>query len=152
MSTYKTLTVRQPWAQALIHGNKRIENRSRPMHYRGPLLIHAGKCDPRDHELELPDGTTANRLDLTFGAVIGIVDVVDCVAMTDPKVTDDPYASGPHCIITTNPRALATPIPAMGKIGLWPIDLPDDVAFTPTERSAFCKRVDRELARIIAAK
>ena len=39
----KALTVLQPWAWALIHGPKRIENRSWATYYRGPLVIHAGK-------------------------------------------------------------------------------------------------------------
>ncbi len=37
----KTLSVRQPWAWALVEGWKPIENRSRRTHHRGPLNIHA---------------------------------------------------------------------------------------------------------------
>jgi len=36
------LSVRQPWAWLIVSGLKDIENRPRPTHYRGPLLIHAG--------------------------------------------------------------------------------------------------------------
>jgi ASCH domain len=43
----KALTVRQPWAWAIIYGGKDIENRRWRTAYRGPLLIHAGKAaDP----------------------------------------------------------------------------------------------------------
>jgi hypothetical protein len=38
----KALTVQQPWAWAIIHGTKRIENRTTAWKYRGPLAIHAG--------------------------------------------------------------------------------------------------------------
>lgn len=44
----KALSIRQPWAWAILHAGKRIENRSRAdgrmptmCLYRGPLLIHA---------------------------------------------------------------------------------------------------------------
>jgi hypothetical protein len=38
----KAMTVQQPWAWAIIHGGKNIENRSTIWSYRGPLAIHAG--------------------------------------------------------------------------------------------------------------
>lgn len=40
----KALTVRQPWAWAIIHGGKDVENRTRNIAgaYRGPVAIHAG--------------------------------------------------------------------------------------------------------------
>ena len=38
----RCLTVRQPWAWAIVAGLKSIENRSRRTTHRGPLLIHAG--------------------------------------------------------------------------------------------------------------
>lgn len=44
----KALSIRQPWAWAILHAGKRIENRERKdgrmpslCSYRGPLLIHA---------------------------------------------------------------------------------------------------------------
>lgn len=42
----KAITVRQPWAWAIMHGGKDIENRSRNIagKYRGPVVIHAGKA------------------------------------------------------------------------------------------------------------
>lgn len=40
----RVLTVRQPWAWAIIHGGKDVENRSRSLGpYRGPVLMHAGR-------------------------------------------------------------------------------------------------------------
>ena len=41
----RVLTVRQPWAWAIIHGGKTIENRSRNVagKYRGPVAIHVAK-------------------------------------------------------------------------------------------------------------
>jgi hypothetical protein len=39
----KALSLWQPWASAIAIGSKRIETRSWPTNYRGPLLIHAAK-------------------------------------------------------------------------------------------------------------
>lgn len=58
-SEHRLLTVREPWASAIIFGDKNIENRSQgfPKKYRGPLWIHASKewsergaFDPRIRE------------------------------------------------------------------------------------------------------
>ncbi len=38
----KALSVRQPFAWAIVHGGKDVENRSWATSYRGPVLIHAG--------------------------------------------------------------------------------------------------------------
>ena len=38
------LTVRQPWAWAIIQVGKDVENRSWPTKHRGPLLIHVGSA------------------------------------------------------------------------------------------------------------
>lgn len=44
MSEMRILTVRQPWAWAIIHGGKDVENRVRNIagDYRGPIAIHVG--------------------------------------------------------------------------------------------------------------
>jgi hypothetical protein len=39
----KTLSIRQPWAWAILHAGKCLENRSRTASYRGPLLLHAAR-------------------------------------------------------------------------------------------------------------
>jgi len=38
----RAITVKQPWAWAIAHGGKTVENRSRGTRHRGLLLIHAG--------------------------------------------------------------------------------------------------------------
>ena len=48
----RALTIRQPWAFAVVHGGKRIENRSKPTRYRGPLAIHAGAYSRWDKDGE----------------------------------------------------------------------------------------------------
>jgi hypothetical protein len=53
----KCLSIRQPWAWAILHGGKRIENRTWNTTYRGPILLHAGKgVGTRQEFTEAVDG------------------------------------------------------------------------------------------------
>ncbi|MBE9001406.1 ASCH domain-containing protein [Nostoc sp. LEGE 12447] len=46
----KAISVRQPWAWAIIYALKDIENRGWPIHYRGDILIHAAKtCTKKEY-------------------------------------------------------------------------------------------------------
>lgn len=49
MSEMRIMTVRQPWAWAIIHGGKNVENRVRNIAgaYRGPVAIHVAKTEDR---------------------------------------------------------------------------------------------------------
>lgn len=93
----RILTVRQPWAWAIIHGGKDIENRVRNIvgDYRGPVAIHVAiakaafqrsETTPH-HEKPLGAMMRANR-DIVAegetwpwyenrGAIIGVVDLTD---------------------------------------------------------------------------
>jgi hypothetical protein len=116
----RALTVCQPWAWAIIHGMKRIENRTWRTDYRGPLAIHAGKSRAwlKPHDTILPDGSHhPPASELIFGAIVGMVDVIDCIPLASCR--DDPFAFGPYCWILHNPRPLAVPVPCAGHLGLW---------------------------------
>ena len=127
----KTLTVRQPWAWAIIHGSKRIENRSRPTKYRGPLLIHAGQTRAEfkdsDYSQLMPGLPPVD--DLPFGAIIGVVDVIDCLPVED--VEAGPFVEGPWCWMLKDPRPLG-PIPWRGQLGLFEADPPELQGVSPS--------------------
>lgn len=92
----KALTVKQPWAWAIIHGGKDVENRSRKTNYRGKLCIHAGLGYSPEAEGEEVMQTAwrgeaqvaverdnmgplrKQDLFLEYGHVIGTIDVVGC--------------------------------------------------------------------------
>jgi hypothetical protein len=102
------LTVRQPWASAIIYAGKDVENRSWSTRYRGRLYIHAGMAlEPDD---VLPPGTPVPR-----GAVIGYATLTDCVRDSASQWAE----SGIWHWLLTDPVPLAEPIPARGKQGLW---------------------------------
>ncbi len=115
------LTVRQPWAWVIFTG-KDIENRTWATSYRGPLAIHAGKGMTRAeyasaatwirHHVgrEIPAMET-----LTRGAVLGTVELLDCVTESDSPWFD---GSG-YGWQLASPRLLPEPVPATGAQGLW---------------------------------
>lgn len=134
----KALTVRHPWAWAIIHGGKDVENRSRPTKYRGLLHIHAGKAMDFDaftfpaleaaEERYLWKGVAGvfgelNQIDLsTCGDVIGTVEVTGChdwrecgpgEGMCSAWAMEDYY----HWELS-NPQPIET-YAATGKLGIW---------------------------------
>ena len=105
----RAITVRQSWASLIVQGVKRVENRSRSTSHRGLLAIHAGLTDARGER----------DPQLVYGAVIGTVEVIDCVRIEDlPAELRDQYATGPWCWVLADPH-LIEPIPARGQISLW---------------------------------
>jgi hypothetical protein len=113
----KAITVCQGWAEAIMTGGKDVENRKWETQYRGDIFIHAGKSTKFLKEsqqayqrmgLIFPD-------EIIFGALIGIVTIVDCV-------TDHPSRwarPDGYQFVLENPRKLASPIYCPGQIGIW---------------------------------
>lgn len=90
----KAISIRQPFAWAIVHANKRIENRARrgAPSYRGPILIHAAKgCARAEYEdgADAIDYATAGRLRcpplqlLYRGGFVGRARLVEVVRTTD---------------------------------------------------------------------
>ena len=106
------LSVRQPYAWAIIEGIKDVENRAWSTNIQGRIFIHAGKN--RD-ELEWGiDNLKKHRVknipeaeDLIFGAIIGSVEIVEGVQRSGSPW----HASGKWGFILRNPIALPRPIP-----------------------------------------
>ncbi|QGN24630.1 ASCH domain-containing protein [Elizabethkingia anophelis] len=82
----KALSIKQPFASLITLGIKPIENRTWRTNFRGRIYIHASS--PRKFDIALTDDQTRGALpvlekafkgELPFGAIIGEVDIVDCV-------------------------------------------------------------------------
>lgn len=104
----KALSVQQPYANKIIFNGKDIENRTRRTHFRGTVAIHAS--------LRLHPNATKNHKQLARGAIIGVVDVIDCVDVHRSK-----HFFGPYGYVLKNPRPLAKPVPCKGALGFWQI-------------------------------
>lgn len=129
----KALSVRQPWAWAIIHAGKDVENRSwqavnHGLTVRGPIAIHASAgMTRRDYEntAEFMAGlgiTCPPASELLRGGIIGQVEVVDVV-----KDYGSRWFFGPRGLILRNPVPCEF-IPCKGCLGYfnWRNHLTDD--------------------------
>lgn len=116
------ISVRQPWAWAIIYAGKSLENRSpqaisymKPVE--GPRCIHASKGmtryeyeDARDYMRKLGIECPAPA-DLLRGGIIGTVEVTGYVTRSS-----NPWFFGPRALVLANPRSCDF-IPAQGALG-----------------------------------
>ncbi len=121
------LSVRQPWAWAIIHAGKDIENRSwqavnHGLRRRGRVAIHASKGMSKDEyegarafineilatagKLECPAA-----IDLLRGGIIGSVDVTDVVSDSDSL-----WFMGPRGLVLRDPAPCLF-VPSVGALG-----------------------------------
>lgn len=126
----KAVTVQQPWAWAIVHGGKDVENRTQAWSYRGPLAIHAGKrlsergCNviPSIIDAEAVPGVmdAYTRAELVYGAIIGTVELVEVHPAHEGCCESWWGEQGPrhHHLVLADPRPLE-PIPCRGALGLW---------------------------------
>lgn len=136
MTGLRGISVRQPYAEAVASGAKRVENRSRPVRWSGEVAIHAGLAWHRDGDrdsriLVLPG---VGR-DLPRGVIVAVAQIVDChlaVSSDHTAVCCEPW--GMHTynhqpawhIVLDQIRRLPRPVPCKGLLTIgWPV--PADV-------------------------
>lgn len=88
------LSIRQPWAWAILNAGKDIENRSWRTSRRGRIALHAGRGMTLDEytdcfrtwmaigrEFDFPDSGNVfpSSANLERGGIVGTADLVDCV-------------------------------------------------------------------------
>lgn len=158
----KAFTAYQPYAHAIVAGLKQYETRPRRTNIRGRVAVHAAKKDAwRSGVLEkgiVPEieallseqqGTGNRAAHLDYGAVVGTVEIVDCVPVEEladklnplEKVLGD-YSPGRFAWVLKNPVMFDTPIPARGQQGWWNWD----------ERPAEIAQKIKQEIRIAAAR
>jgi hypothetical protein len=110
------LTVRQPWAWAIIHAGKDVENRGWTPRRTGRLLIHAGKGVDKDafgalaaFGIEVPAEAAAG------GLIIGAVEVTGW-ARDSPSRWAVP---GQWHWLLADPRPAARPLPCRGWLNVF---------------------------------
>ena len=82
----KALSIKQPWASLIAHSIKDIENRTWKTNFRGRIYIHTSAQKTKGMLALLNKGQVeeirrVSILDFDFptSAIIGEVDIVDCV-------------------------------------------------------------------------
>lgn len=135
----KTLTICQPYAELICLSDddsraKRVENRTWYCAHRGPMLIHAGKS----RKFLNGDNYGLSVDQMAFGALIGLVEVRDCVKIirmetgllvpdqakrTWPWLVTHEHAEGPYGIILAECRRFKRPVPYRGKQALFEVPM-----------------------------
>lgn len=114
------ISVRQPFAEAIVRGLKDIENRSWSTNFRGKLYIHASRSRAmfRDN-LEYVEDVSGVALDedaLVYGAIIGSVHLVDCV--TEHR---SPWFVGDFGFVLQRPSRIKVPLAFIANTGIRPV-------------------------------
>jgi hypothetical protein len=140
MPEMRAVTVKQPWAWAIAHGGKAVENRSSGFSYRGLLAIHAGmtwsergETDPRVYEAA--HAQCVGRRNMPFGAFLAVAELVDvhpdagcCRPWGESSYTEagGRVRTAVHHLVLEDIRPLTDPLPCRGMLGLWRV--PMDIA------------------------
>ncbi len=121
----QALSIRQPWAWAVVYAGKPLENRSwggwnaPQTKFRGPFCVHAG-MGMTMAEYEEAATFMAHRCkiavppadELVRGAIIGTAVVTGWV-----RTSQNPWFMGPGALVLEMAEALAEPIPCSGALG-----------------------------------
>jgi hypothetical protein len=94
----RAFSVRQPYAEQIMRGEKKIEYRSILTHVRGRVYVYASNTPGPLEEYEAMD---AKPGDFPTGVIVGTVEIVDCKKPTWKKEY--------HWLLA-NPRRLKKPI------------------------------------------
>lgn len=108
------LTLWQPWASAIAHGGKDIENRPWPCpdaHLGTRIAIHAGKHYDangayyvRERWPEMP-----SKQEIPYGAIVSVVTVARLERCSRDLARVNAWAFGPWCWLLTDITPLETP-------------------------------------------
>lgn len=109
MSNMKALTVRPEWADKIMSGEKRIENRSWGQNVRGEIAIHSG------------------RPVMQILGTVDVIDVIDKKEALERYPEQATFISGPLCWVLESPQKV-NPISCRGKLGLWSFGVSPDEA------------------------
>lgn len=122
----KTLSIRPPWAWAMLHLGKRIENRTWDTRHRGPILIHAGKSvTADDYEYMIRHCSRMGmkppaKADFLKGGIVARANLVDIVE----KSRDPWFVKGCFGWVLEDLEPVDF-FPVNGKLGLyetpWPV-------------------------------
>lgn len=121
------LSIRQPWAWAIMNAGKDIENRSWETLRRGPICIHAAKGMTKDefngfvrtiHSVSLvrpfpPGASVPLASELARGGIVGVAEIVDCVTQSE-----SPWFFGRYGFVLGNVQSVDF-IPVKGALGFF---------------------------------
>lgn len=114
------ISIRQPWAWAILHAGKDIENRDWPTKFRGPVCIHAAKgCTKEEYHwaaqtiAQISGKSVPNLHALDRGGIVGVAEITDC-ACPHPS----PWFFGHFGFVLANVRPVPF-VPVRGALGIF---------------------------------
>ena len=119
----KALSLKQPFAELILQGKKKIELRKWNTKFRGKFLIHASKIPDKKNMLKF------NLNNLPLGFIVGEAELIDVkkyensIEFSKNKnlhLADSSW--GKYGFVLKNAKRI-TPIPAKGKLNFWEFDL-----------------------------
>lgn len=117
----KALSIKQPWAWAIINKGKDIENRTWNTKFRGAFYVHAGKTiDKSAPSWLLKEFYKANldgRDSASMGGIVGYVELTDVVTESKSK-----WFQGPIGFKIKNPMPMVF-VPMKGQLGFFEVKL-----------------------------
>ena len=125
----KGISIRQPWVYAIFHLGKDIENRDWPTNVRGRVAVQASATmawyDYEEaHQWIFQNGcpgfSVPPKDQYTLGAIVGTVEIADCVSNSDSS-----WFVGEYGFVLRYPILLPEPIPFKGMLGFW--EVPKDI-------------------------
>lgn len=136
VGTMRALSLHQPWASAVVYGLKVYETRPWRTSFRGLLVIHAAKTTDAHYANVFASEYPALRGALPSGAMLGIVELMDCVPVEQIRDRLSPqerrfgnYQNGRFAWKFRLVERFAEPYPARGQQGFFAWTRP---ALTPT--------------------
>ena len=141
----KAITLTAPWAWAVAHAGKDVENRTRrcPSLLGERIAIHAGvapatkfAANQQRHAIEwMKSGLIDRTPVMSYGSIVAVATVIgwcgkswvwdqrwlDVVGLLGHRCDTSPWFSGPYGWMLHDVRALAEPVPARGKQGIWTV-------------------------------
>lgn len=132
----RALTVRQPWAGAIAHQAKRVENRSWKLpakHHDTRILIHAGSRPDRHAQVY------GEHLDV-YSAIVAVATITGCHFDNGNQVCCSYWAQpGQYHWELADVVALPEPVPAKGALGFW---TPTDDVLAAVQRQIDLERIN----------
>ena len=119
----KALSLKQPWAELILQGKKKIELRKWNTNFRGEFYIHASK-NPDNKAMQ-----KFNFKELPCGFIVGKVELIDVKKYSNEeehKRDEELHLAssyfGDYGFILKNPERIKE-IPCKGKLGFFEVNL-----------------------------
>ena len=114
----RALSIRQPWAELILRGEKTVEFRSQATSVRGRVYLYASLAKPEPGDAQIEG-------ELPRGVIVGTVEVVNCEG-----------GDGEFAWSLANPERLAEPLPSQSQpqpVWFFPFGRPEDAYVGPDD-------------------